>query len=171
MERGIQGRVERTLTAVGSASLLVLMAIVFVDVVARNLLNSPLPWGTEVLEVVLGAMVFVLYPVLALRQEHIVVDLVPIPRAGRTAQRVLSGAVSAAVFGLIAWACGRQALRSAGYGDASAILGIPTAWVLGGVATLSALSALVFVAQAMGWLRSDAGASPAGEPAAILHGS
>ena len=66
MERGIQGRVERTLTAVGSASLLVLMAIVFVDVVARNLLNSPLPWGTEVLEAVLGLMVFALYPVLAL---------------------------------------------------------------------------------------------------------
>src|SRR5688500_15714613 len=100
MGRGVQDRMERTLTVVGTASLFVLMAIVFIDVVARNLFDSPLPWGTEVLEVVLGAMVFFLYPVLALRQEHIVVDLVPIPRAGRTAQRVLSGAVSAAVFGL-----------------------------------------------------------------------
>lgn len=170
MERGTQGKVERILTAIGSASLLVLMAIVFVDVVVRNLFNSPLPWGTEVLEVVLGAMVFVLYPVLALRQGHIVVDLVPVPRVARTAQRVLAGAVGAALFGIIAWACGRQALRAAGYGDASAILGIPTAWVLGAVAALSALSAVVFVVQAMGWLRSDVPASSPVEHAAILHG-
>lgn len=173
MERGTHGGVERTLTVAGSAALLVLMAIVFVDVVARNLFNSPLPWGTEVLEVVLGAMVFVLYPVLALRQGsgHIVVDLVPVPRAARSAQRVLAGSVSAALFGIIAWACGRQALRSAGYGDASAILGIPTAWVLGGVSALSALSALVFVAQAAGLLRSERTRSPAGASETVLRGS
>ncbi|WBY03054.1 TRAP transporter small permease [Ramlibacter tataouinensis] len=172
---GTRNRVERTLTAAGSVSLLVLMAIVFVDVAARNLFNSPLPWGTEVLEVVLGAMVFVLYPVLALRQGrgqgHIVVDLVPVPRATRAAQRVLAGAVSAALFGVIAWACGRQALRSASYGDASAILGIPTAWVLWVVAALSALSALVFVAHAAGLLRSDGAETTGGDSAAVLYGS
>lgn len=171
MAVGSQGRVERILTVVGSASLLVLMAIVFVDVVARNLFNSPLPWGTEVLEVVLGAMIFVLYPVLAMRREHIVVDLIPVPRVARAAQRVLSGLVGAALFGVIAWACGRQALRSAGYGDASAILGIPTAWVLGCVAALSALCALVFVAQAAGWSRASLQQDPARESAAIVHGS
>jgi len=171
MARGIQGGVERTLTIVGSASLLVLMAVVSVDVVARNLFNSPLLWGTEVLEVVLGLMVFALYPVLVLRQGHIVVDLVPVPRMVRAAQRVLAGAVGAALFAIIAWACGRQALRSAGYGDASAILGIPTAWVFWGVAVLSAVSALIFLVQAAGPLRSAGRESHVGESAAVLHGS
>lgn len=150
-----EGRIERTLTAVGTASLLALMLIVFIDVTGRNLFNSPLPWGTEVMEVLLGLMVFVFYPVLARRDGHIVVDLVPVPRGAAGVQRVLAGMVGAALFGIIAWTCGRQALRSAEYGDASAILGIPTAWVLWVMAALAGLSALVFVARIFGAWRGE----------------
>src|SRR3989344_5807561 len=74
------GRIEEGLTLVGTLSLLALMLMVFIDVVGRNLFNSPLPWGTEVMEVLLGLMVFVFYPVLARRSGHIVVDLIPVPR-------------------------------------------------------------------------------------------
>ena len=81
-----EGRIERALTAVGTLSLLALMLIVFIDVAGRNLFNSPLLWGTEVMEVLLGLMVFVFYPVLARRHGHIVVDLVPVPRALRAFQ-------------------------------------------------------------------------------------
>lgn len=144
------GPIERALTNLGTLSLLALMAIVFVDVLGRNFFNSPLLWGTEAAEVLLALMVFVFYPVLARRAGHIVVDLIPVPRATRVAQRFLAGAVGAALFGIVAWCCGRQALRSAEYGDASAILGLPTAWVLWGMAGLAALSTLVFVAQALG---------------------
>ena len=167
-----QGRVERTLTHVGSASLLALMVIVFVDVTGRSLFNHPLPWGTELLEVLLATMVFVLYPVLALRGEHILVDLVPVPRSLRSAQRVLAGTVGALLFAVIAYCCARQALRSASYGDASAILGIPTAWVLWGMALFSALSALVFTGHALGVYRRFASShAPAREGAPALHGS
>lgn len=155
MAHAREGRIERALTGVGTLSLLALMLIVFIDVAGRNLFNSPLPWGTEVMEVLLGLMVFVFYPVLARRHGHIVVDLVPVPRAARTAQRLLAGGVGAALFGVVAWTCGRQAIRSAGYGDASAILGIPTAWVLWGMAGLAALSALIFAAQALGSWRHE----------------
>jgi len=163
MAHAREGRIERALTATGTLSLLALMVIVVVDVVGRDLLNSPLPWGTEVMEVLLGLMVFVFYPVLARHHGHIVVDLVPVPRVARAAQRVLSGAVGAALFGVIAWTCGHQALRAAGYGDASAILGIPTAWVLWGMVALAGLSALIFAAQALGVWREEA--APAGHGA------
>lgn len=154
MAHAREGTVERALKAVGTLSLLALMLIVAIDVAGRNLFNSPLLWGTEVMEVLLGLMVFVFYPVIARRHGHIVVDLVPVPRALRGFQRLLAGAVGAALFGVIAWTCGRQALRSADYGDASAILGIPTAWVLWGMALLACLSALIFLAQALGaWRR------------------
>jgi TRAP-type C4-dicarboxylate transport system permease small subunit len=149
MSAPAEERVERVLTAVGSLSLLVLMVIVCVDVIGRNLLNSPLPWGTELLEVVLAGMVFAFYPLLARRGGHIVVDLVPVPRAARAFQRWLAGAIGAVLFGVIAWCCGRQALRAADYGDATAILGIPMAWVLWGMVALSTLSARAFVVQAM----------------------
>lgn len=145
-----EGRMERALTAIGSTCLLVLMAIVVVDVAGRNLLNRPLSWGTEVLEVLLGGMVFAIYPVLALRDGHVVVDLVQLPRAARALQRLLGGGVGVLLFAVIAWSCGRQALRSANYGDASAILGIPTAWVLWGMAALAALSACMFAVRSLG---------------------
>ncbi|WP_439589022.1 TRAP transporter small permease [Hydrogenophaga sp.] len=156
MVQATPGRIERALTYLGTLSLLALMAIVFVDVLGRNLFNSPLLWGTELAEVLLAVMVFVFYPVLARRGGHIVVDLIPVPRATRVAQRVLAGGVGAALFGIVALCCGRQALRSAEYGDASAILGLPTAWVLWGMTALAGLSALVFVGQALGMLGESA---------------
>jgi len=137
---------ERALEWVGSATLFALMAIVVVDVAGRNLFNRPLPWGTEVLEVLLAAMVFALYPLLALRSRHITVDLIQLRPALRVVQRLAAAVVGAVLFGVVAYCCARQALRSASYGDASALLGIPTSWVLWAMAGLSALTALAFLA-------------------------
>jgi TRAP-type C4-dicarboxylate transport system permease small subunit len=145
MAHKAQAMAVRALEGAGVAALFILMVIVFIDVVGRNLLNRPLPWGTELLEVVLAVLIFALYPVLALRSSHITVDLVPVPRALRLSQRVLSGAVGAVLFGVIAFCTARQAIRSAGYGDASALLQIPTAWVLWGMCALSAATVLGFV--------------------------
>ena len=114
-----QGVIERSLRAVGTLSLLALMGIVFVDVVGRNLFNSPLLWGTEVAEVLLALMVFVFYPVLARRNGHIVVDLIPVPKALTLFQRLLAAAVGASLFGLIAWCCGRQAPERYGWASSS----------------------------------------------------
>lgn len=139
------GRLQRLLELVGAASLVVLMVVVFVDVVGRNLLNRPLPWGTELLEVVLGLMIFALYPLLALRSTHITVDLVPIPAPLQRPQRLLAALVGAVLFGVIAYCTGRQAIRSAGYGDASAILQIPTSWVLWGMCALSVATVGTFI--------------------------
>jgi TRAP-type C4-dicarboxylate transport system permease small subunit len=157
------GRIEQSLKAVGTLSLLALMLLVFADVVGRNLFNSPLLWGTEASEVLLGLMVFVFYPVLARRNGHIVVDLIPVPAVLRIAQRLLAGLVGAALFGIVALTCARQAIRSAGYGDASAILGIPTAWVLWGMCLLAGLSALVFMAKACGAWRDEPAAGAQGD--------
>lgn len=145
MARQNPGWVVRALEGVGTAALFILMVVVFVDVVGRNLFNRPLPWGTELLEVVLAVLIFALYPVLALRSSHITVDLVPLPRALQVPQRVLSGLVGAALFGVIAFCTARQAIRSASYGDASALLHIPTAWVLWGMSVLAVVTALAFL--------------------------
>ncbi len=145
MARPATGKPVLALESVGVAALFILMVVVFVDVVGRNLLNRPLPWGTELLEVVLAVLIFALYPVLALRSSHITVDLVPVPRSLQMSQRVLAGAVGAVLFSVIAFCTARQAIRSTSYGDASALLHIPTAWVLWGMCALSAVTALCFL--------------------------
>lgn len=139
------GVFQRVLDAVGSAALLFMMLVVFVDVAGRNLINRPLPWGTELLEVVVAVMVFALYPVLALRGAHITVDLISVRAQLRPVQRWVAAVVGAVLFAVIAYCTGRQAVRSAGYGDASPLLQIPTAWVLWGMCALAAVTSLAFL--------------------------
>jgi TRAP-type C4-dicarboxylate transport system permease small subunit len=131
--------------AIGAVSLLILMVTVFIDVVGRNLFNTPLPWGTELLEMVLALMIFAIYPLLALGFGHITVDLIQVRPGLRAVQRVLSSAMGAVVFALIAWCMGRQALRAADYGEATPLLNVPLSWVLGGIGALAVVSVLAFL--------------------------
>lgn len=147
------GRFVRGMEAVGAISLLMLMAIVFVDVVGRNFFNSPLPWGTELLEMVLALMIFAIYPLLALGFGHITVDLIQVRPALQTVQRVLGCAIGAVVFSLIAWCMLRQAMRAADYAEATPLLNVPLWWVLGGIGVLAVVSALSFLQAALHTLR------------------
>ena len=148
----------RVLEGAAAFLLLLLMLVVLVDVVGRNLFNRPLPWGTEFLEIVLAGMIFLLYPVLAWAGGHITVDLIDTRPSIQRAQRTLAGVVGAVLFALIAWCLGRQALRAAGYGEATPILGIPLGAVLAGMSILGGAAALAFVAAtARAWRGRDAG--------------
>lgn len=138
-------RVERLLETLGTANLLLMTVIVCVDVIGRDLFDRPLPWGTELLEVVLAAMIFALYPVISLRETHITVDLIAVRPALRRLQRMLAALIGAALYALIAVCTGRQAVRSAEYGDASPLLGIPTAYVLTGMTVMAAVTAICFL--------------------------
>ena len=133
LARGISGFLE----AAAAACLLTLMLMDLVDVLGRNLLNRPLPWSTEVLEIVVAAMVFLLYPVIALAGGHITVDLIKVSRATHRLQILVGSIAGAVLFGVIAWCLGRQAVRSQGYGEASPILGIPTWMVLASMTVLA----------------------------------
>ncbi len=145
MRKTLNARSSRLLEVAGVICLLVLALVVFVDVIGRSVVNHPLHWGTELLEVVLAAMIFLLYPVLALRAEHITVDLIPVGPRVKRVQRVVAALVGAAVFAVLAWCMARQGMRSAEYGEALPMLGMPLWWALGGMAVLSGLTALAFL--------------------------
>ena len=145
MKEAPAGYWQRALAAVGALSLFVLMVVVFVDVVGRNLFNKPLPWGTELLEVVVALMIFVFYPLLALRSNHITVDLIGVGPVLQRVQRTLACGVGAVLFAVIAFCTGKQAVRSAGYGDASPLLHIPTAMVLWAMSILAGVTVVAFV--------------------------
>jgi TRAP-type C4-dicarboxylate transport system permease small subunit len=138
-------RIERVLAAASAACLFVLMLIVLIDVVGRNLFNAPLPWATELLEILVAAVVFLFYPILGLRAGHITVDLITVGPAVQRAQRLLGAIMGVLLFCLISWCMGRQAIRAAGYGEASPLLGIPLDMVLGGMSILAILTALGFL--------------------------
>jgi TRAP-type C4-dicarboxylate transport system permease small subunit len=113
----------------------------------------PLPWGTELLEIMLAAMIFLLYPVLAATSGHITVDLIPVRPTLQRVQHTLGAVMGSALFGLIAWCLVRQARRAAEYGEATPLLGVPIAWILGSMAVLAVLTSIAFLMATAGAAR------------------
>lgn len=62
--------------------LLVLVALTCTDVVGRYFFNSPLTGAVELVEICMGAIVFFSFPLMFLKHDHIVVDLIPHFRRG-----------------------------------------------------------------------------------------
>lgn len=145
----IARRFEQVLEAASAACLVALMLIVLVDVVGRDLFNRPLSAATEVLEIVVAAMVFLVYPILAVHEKHITVDLVHVGAIGQRLQRFVAALFGIVAFGLIAWCVGKQALRVMDYGETSPILGIPLGVVLAGMSALAVLTVVGFAAAAV----------------------
>jgi TRAP-type C4-dicarboxylate transport system permease small subunit len=65
----------RVLALVLAAIVFAMMAISFVDVVGRQLLNAPLPAAFELTRLALGAMVFVALPLVTAADEHVTIGL------------------------------------------------------------------------------------------------
>ena len=145
----IARRFKQMLEAASAACLITLMLTVLVDVVGRDVFNRPLSAATEVLEIVVAAMVFLVYPILGFHEKHITVDLLQVGPAGQRVQRFIGALFGVVAFALIAWCVGRQALRAMNYGEASPILGIPLAGVLAGLSALAVVAMCSFAVAAV----------------------
>lgn len=120
------------------------------DVVGRNLLNAPVPGATELTELALVAMTFLLYPRVAWRDTHITVDLldgIMGPRA-QWLQRLLGALVGVVTFGVLAWRLWLLGDRISGYGDVTPYLRIPLDPVYYGMSVLSGVTAIVYALRA-----------------------
>lgn len=63
-------------------TLLLLVALTCVDVVGRYFFNSPLVGAVELVEICMGAITFFSFPLMFLKNDHIIVDLIPVFRRG-----------------------------------------------------------------------------------------
>jgi len=153
--RFANGRAAAILEGLAAVLLLALMIVVLIDVLGRNLLNRPLPWGTELLEVLLAVMIFALYPVLGASGGHITVDLISLRISIERVQRLVAGLLGATLFALIAWCLGLMASRAADYGESTPLLAIPYSAVLGSLSALSAVTTLGFLIATAAALRRE----------------
>jgi len=150
--------IARTLSLVASslaAAVLVGMALLtLADVLGRNFMRAPMPGATELTEIGLVVVTFLLYPMIAFRQRHITVDLFD-HMMGKLVRRILdtsANLLGAAVFAGICWQLWKQAARVTQYGDVTAYLRIPLGPVVYFMAVLSALTAIGFLLAALGHL-------------------
>lgn len=135
--------------AVGVASCLALFAMMLVtvvDVVGRQVFNHPLAGGTEITEVALVVITFLVYPVIAYRQRHIAIDIVDpfLSERMRRVQQIAVGLCGAFIFALLGWRLWVLGDRSASYGDTTAYLLIPVAPIFWFMSVMSVLTALAF---------------------------
>ncbi|MBX2836000.1 MAG: TRAP transporter small permease [Gammaproteobacteria bacterium] len=134
---------------VAAMILLLLVALTCVDVVGRYFFNSPLVGTVELVEICMGAITFFSFPLMFIRNDHIIVDLIPHFKRGYIGW--ITSIVFLAVTFYVAVKLGDRvfdyAVRAFEDGDVTEYIGIPRYPVVGFV------SAAIFSAAAISLLR------------------
>lgn len=136
------------LVAITSAILLFsLMMLMVFDVFGRNILRHPVQGATELTEIGLVTITFLLFPTLALRNGHIVADVADAlhSRVLDVLKLLMTASLGTGVFGLISWRMWLLGLNSASYGEASPTLHVPLSPFLFAASILAGLCALCFL--------------------------
>ncbi|RZL87753.1 MAG: TRAP transporter small permease [Variovorax sp.] len=165
-------RIERAAVNLAAVLLFCLMLLTFVDVAGRNLFNRPLTGASELTEILLALVIFLMLPQVARRNEHIVIDLID-QICSPTVRRVLdvfACVLAFIMFSLIAWQSWILANRAIGYGDSTAALGIPVGPILYGLAVMAGIVAVASLLAIVPWNREaeqTADGEPAHEPVVV----
>jgi TRAP-type C4-dicarboxylate transport system permease small subunit len=130
--------------------LFLLMLVTFVDVVGREVLAAPLPGGFEITELMMAVLIFTALPATSWKEEHVVIDLLDgiTPRWLARYRQVIMNLVSGGVVAVISWQTMKLAAELAGYKEVTEILYIPVAPIVYLIGVMSAVTALVFAANA-----------------------
>ena len=108
-----------------SAILFCMMALTFVDVVARYVFNRPLRGAFEVTELLLLVLIFGGLPLVSHADEHVTMDFIDkLLGRGRDLWQRAVQAVCAAIMFLLTWLVWIKANRISAYGDATDVLRI-----------------------------------------------
>lgn len=138
----------RLLQWLAAATLFALMAIVSIDVIGRYVINRPLPAGYEMVQALMGVLVFVTLPLVSRNNDHIALGLLDKLFSG-TADRVRRALVhlfSAAVLGFITWRLWVHAGKLGAGHDVTPVLQMPLspmAWLMTAAAAVSTVLLLV----------------------------
>ncbi len=135
---------------VAALDLMLLMLLVAADVTGRYLFNKPISGGYELVQLLMGVLVFSALPVISRTNEHITIGLFDpyFKGAADRIRRVFVHLFSAAVLSFLAWRLATHAGKLAANGDTTPVLALPLApigWFMTVMAGLSVLSLLVLV--------------------------
>lgn len=142
---GLLGRVA---DFISSVALFGLMAMGFVDVIGRNLLNKPLPGTIELTELLMATMIFAVLPSISRQNDHVVIDLLDavVPARFKRAQLAFANSLGVIAFAVICWQVWVEAGKTAKYGVTTPYFEIPLAPTLYVMSVMAALASLGFLA-------------------------
>jgi TRAP-type C4-dicarboxylate transport system permease small subunit len=130
-----------------SILLTLMMALTFVDVVARYLLNRPIRGGFELTELLLLVLIFAGLPLVSHADEHVTMDFIDriLPAAAlRVLVRLVHLACAALMF-FLCWQVWIKAGKISGYGDTTDVLRVAVGPFVYFMAVMVALTGVVHV--------------------------
>lgn len=138
---------DRSCGVLAAAALLVIMALTFVDVLGRKLLDRSVPGALEVTETMMVVVIFAALPLVSLHGEHVVFDSLDavMSRGLLRVQQIAVDIGCALGLGGMAWLLWDKAGQLASYGDTTPQLKVPLAPIVTGMAALCAVAAIVHV--------------------------
>lgn len=158
MQLGLEG--------VAGATLFAMMLLTTADVTGRYFFNSPILGAVELTQLMLAAVVFLSLPVVCWREEHVSVDLLDaiFPARWIWLRQVIVNLIVTAALWVMAgrvWALGVRAFE---WGDVTEFLRIPTGYLIYLIAVMLAVSALLTLGRALGYLLEGVGVVARGGP-------
>lgn len=123
--------VKRTCETLGIIVLFTMMSLTGVDVFARYLFNSPIRGAFELTEIMLALLVFLSFPVAALSNSHISVEVIDgvANKTLRTFAKYFALLVGAGVFLVLTIQIWKHAAKLQSYGQVTNSLEIPLHWI------------------------------------------
>ncbi|MGM0701774.1 MAG: TRAP transporter small permease [Pseudomonadota bacterium] len=158
MQMGLEG--------VAGATLFAMMLLTTADVAGRFFFNSPILGAVELTQLMLAAVVFLSLPVVCWREEHVSVDLLDALFPARLVwirQAIVNLIVTVALWVMAGrvWALGERAFQ---WGDVTEFLRIQTGYLIYLIAVMLAISALLTLLRAAGYLLEGVGILQRGGP-------
>jgi TRAP-type C4-dicarboxylate transport system permease small subunit len=123
-----------------------MMAITCVDVVGRYFFNAPLQGALEITELMLAATIFSALPLVTLREEHVVIDLLDsfMSEWMLRAQHVFACLVGAFALAVLTWRLWERGVQLQ-TGETTVVLRIPVAPFAYGMSMLVAVNIVILL--------------------------
>jgi TRAP-type C4-dicarboxylate transport system permease small subunit len=146
----MSGPAGRLLHAALAAVPLAMVAVTCLDVVGRRF-GVPLPGAIEIIELLMGVLVFGALPLVTADRGHVTVGLFDerLSARFRALRDRVVGLASAGVVAVIAWRLFAKALETASFGDRSNYLALPLAPLVFFMAAMAAASVAILLLQAL----------------------
>lgn len=153
--RGIQ------LVLEGAAGLVLfaLMMLTAADVTGRYFFNSPITGSVELTQLMLATIVFLAFPTVTWREEHINVDLLDpyFPKKLVWLRQLVINVISATALLIMAQRIWALAMRSIDWGDATEFLRIPTGYLVALMAIVAGITGVLCIILAVLYLLQGLG--------------
>ena len=147
----------RVLTVIASFFMFSVTALTIVDVTGRYVFNSPIHGGVELIEFLLGLLIFSALPLVSVKRAHITVELFDnfMSESFKRYREVVVLIASAAMIGFITERMFSTGLDAYEADDISMHLDLPMAPILFALTALSAVSVIVQIYMIWKYLSLD----------------